>query len=99
MNLKELGDEWKKVEDFHVFERKLITDVIVIGLMIYIVFFMVTPQGQELNECRSFKPLIEMARQCLTQQDQGRLFCVSQQEYSLRHLTNGTINNITGFVS
>jgi len=69
---------------FGLFKRTIVTDVIVIALLLYTVFFMMSPQGQEVNECRTYKPLIDMAKTCLNVTNNGRLLCVSEQEYIYR---------------
>ena len=84
-------DDAIEKKPFKLFNRTIVTDVIVIALLLYVVFFMISPQGQELNECRTFKPLIDAAKTCFNSSiEQGRLLCVSQQEYIYRsaNLTN-----------
>lgn len=68
------------------FTKKDGINIVLLLILAYIAYQLTTPQGQELTECRSFAPLINLTKTCAANNPQGNwsLICVSQQEAAMR---------------
>jgi hypothetical protein len=66
--------------------KKDIIDVSLLLILGYVAYTMITPQGQELVECKTYAPLINMTKTCAANNPEGNwtLICVSQEEAATR---------------
>jgi hypothetical protein len=73
--------------------KKDYINALLILILAYVAYGLVTPQGQELTECRTFQPLINYTKTCAANNPGGNwtLICVSLQEAAIRsYKTNFT---------
>jgi hypothetical protein len=71
---------------------KTATNILLILILAYTAYWMTQPQGQELIECRTYQPLINLTKTCAANSPTGNwtLICVSQEEAAIRNMKVNT---------